>query len=103
MEELKKILMLGVGAAATTYEKSSELIDELVKKGRITIDEGKELGEELKRTFKEKTADSLNSKSIKSELTKEEVLKIIAEYKFVSRAEYDDLKERVEVLEAADK
>ena len=30
---LKKILLVGIGAAATTVEKSSQIIDDLVKKG----------------------------------------------------------------------
>lgn len=33
-EDMKKIVLLGVGAAALTAEKSKELIEELVKKGR---------------------------------------------------------------------
>ena len=57
MDEIKKVLLFGVGAVASTYEKATEVVDDLVKKGKITIDEGKELGEELKRTFKEKTKE----------------------------------------------
>ena len=30
---LRKVLLAGIGALATGYEKSSELVDELVKKG----------------------------------------------------------------------
>ena len=33
---LRKVLLAGIGALATGYEKSSELVDELVKKGEIT-------------------------------------------------------------------
>ncbi len=62
MDEIKKVLLFGVGAVASTYEKAAEVVEELVKKGKITIDEGKELGEELKRTFKEKTKESENNK-----------------------------------------
>ena len=40
---LKKILLVGIGAAATTVEKSSQIIDDLVKKGEITVEQGKEL------------------------------------------------------------
>ena len=95
IDELKKIMLLGVGAVATSYEKSIEMVDELVKKGRLTMDEGKELGEELKRNFKEKTQESLNIKSI----TRENVDEIIAEHDFVSRIEYEALKNRVNDLE----
>ena len=34
-EDMKKIVLLGVGAAALTAEKSKELIEELVKKGEL--------------------------------------------------------------------
>ncbi len=54
-EDLKKLFLLGVGAVATTAEKSKEIIDELVKKGELTVEQGKALNDELKRTIKEKT------------------------------------------------
>ena len=38
---LRKVLLAGIGALATGYEKSSELVDELVKKGEITVEQGK--------------------------------------------------------------
>ena len=41
MDEIKKVLLFGVGAVASTYEKATEVVDDLVKKGKITIDEGK--------------------------------------------------------------
>ncbi len=46
---LRKVLLAGIGALATGYEKSSELVDELVKKGEITVEQGKALNTELKR------------------------------------------------------
>ena len=42
MDEIKKVLLFGVGAVASTYERATEVVDDLVKKGKITIDEGKE-------------------------------------------------------------
>lgn len=94
MDEIKKVLLFGVGAVASTYEKATEVVDDLVKKGKITIDEGKELGEELKRTFKEKTKE------------KEEILNTandnignIAASNYVLRDEYEMLKARVYKLE----
>ena len=43
---LRKVLLAGIGALATGYEKSSELVDELVKKGEITVEQGKALNTE---------------------------------------------------------
>ena len=44
MDEIKKVLLFGVGAVASTYDKAAEVVEELVSKGKITVEEGKELG-----------------------------------------------------------
>lgn len=36
-EGLKKILLVGIGTAAVTAEKSKEILDELVKKGGLRL------------------------------------------------------------------
>ena len=35
---LRKVFLAGVGALATTVEKSQEIVDDLVKKGELTVD-----------------------------------------------------------------
>ncbi len=40
--------LAGVGAVALGAEKSKELVDQLIAKGEITVDQGKQLNEELK-------------------------------------------------------
>ena len=57
-EDMKKIVLLGVGAAALTAEKSKELIEELVKKGKLSIEQGKVLNEELKHHIQTKVSDA---------------------------------------------
>lgn len=52
---LKKILLAGVGAVALTAEKATEILEEMVEKGEITVEQGKALNQELKRTVKEST------------------------------------------------
>jgi len=59
-EELKKLVLVGIGAVAVTAEKSKEIIDELVKKGEITVSEGKVMNEELTRKMKEKVSKVVN-------------------------------------------
>ena len=54
-EDLKKVLLAGIGAVATTIEKSKDVVDELVKKGELTVEQGKALNEELKHNFAKKT------------------------------------------------
>lgn len=60
---LKKFLLVGIGAAATTVEKSQQIVDELIKKGEITVEQGKELNKELqhnvKKTMDARKADAL--------------------------------------------
>ena len=59
-ESMKKILLAGIGAAATTADKSKEILDDLVKRGELTVEQGKVLNEELKHNVK---------KTIKNEQT----------------------------------
>lgn len=48
-DNVRKIFLAGVGAIATGAEKSQQLIEELVKKGELTVEQGKSLNEELSR------------------------------------------------------
>ncbi len=47
-DTFKDVLFAGVGALALTGEKAKELIDQMIEKGEITVDQGKELNSELK-------------------------------------------------------
>ena len=53
-EGLKKVFLAGVGAVATTAETAKEIVDDLVTKGELTVEQGKVLNEELKRNTKQK-------------------------------------------------
>ena len=53
----KNIFLAGIGALAYTGEKGKEIIDQLVEKGEITMDQGRELNEELKRKAGETTTN----------------------------------------------
>ncbi|WP_232696028.1 phasin family protein [Brevibacillus daliensis] len=52
-DDMKKILLAGIGAVAVTAERSKTLLDELITKGEITVEQGKVLNEELKRNVQE--------------------------------------------------
>ncbi|MEE1114643.1 MAG: hypothetical protein UHN88_06155 [Eubacterium sp.] len=47
-EDIKKLLLAGIGAVATGAEKSKAILDELVDKGELTVEQGKVLNQELK-------------------------------------------------------
>ena len=44
----KDIFLAGVGAMAITGEKAQDLIGQLIEKGEITVDQGKQINSELK-------------------------------------------------------
>jgi len=44
---LENVFLAGVGAVAKTAEAASDLLDDLVKKGALTIEQSKEINEEL--------------------------------------------------------
>lgn len=52
-ENLRKLILAGVGVAAVTKEKGADVLNELVKKGELTIEQGKVLNEELKHNIKD--------------------------------------------------
>lgn len=56
-ENVKKLLLAGVGAVAVTAEKSKEILDDLVEKGELTVEQGKVLNEELKYNIKKTVQD----------------------------------------------
>ena len=51
---IKNIFLAGVGSLAITYDRSKEILDEFVEKGQLTIEQGRELNEELKKVIDEK-------------------------------------------------
>ena len=58
-KDLKNILLAGIGAVAATAEKSQALLDELVKKGELTVDQGKVLNEELRHNVGQRIKESV--------------------------------------------
>ncbi len=85
---LKKILLAGVGAVAITAEKGSEIIGELVKKGELTVEQGKELNKDLQRNFK----DSMDKKGFNIDEISQKISKM-------SEEELAKIKEQIESIE----
>ena len=54
-DNIKKVILAGIGAVATTAEKSKDLLDEMVEKGELTVEQGKVLNEELKQKVQDVT------------------------------------------------
>ena len=97
-ENLKKVMLAGVGAVAVAAEKSKELLDEMVKKGELTVEQGKVLNEELKhnirQTMKEKVNVSLKPNS------PEELQEMIGK---MTPEQLADLKEAIAKMETPEK
>ena len=58
-ESIRKLILAGIGAAAVTREKGESVLRDLVKKGELTVEQGKVLNEELKRNVKEAIRDNV--------------------------------------------
>jgi len=53
---LHKVFLAGIGALATGVEKGQEIVDGLVKKGELTVEQGKIFNTELKRNRQKRPA-----------------------------------------------
>ena len=88
-EDLKEVLLAGIGAVAVTAEKSKEVVEQLVKKGELTVEQGKVLNEELKHNVAEKLREPLTVDKISKDLEK------------VNDEELEILKAKIEELQNA--
>ena len=59
-DNIKKIILAGIGAVGVTAEKSKDLLDEMVEKGELTVEQGKVLNEELKHNIKKTVREKVN-------------------------------------------
>ena len=103
-DELKRILLAGLGAVAVTAEKAKEMIEDLVKKGELTVEQGKVLNEELKHTVKEQVRSAVgeaepSTDSILNSLdtmSPEDIAAIKAKLDALSQAKADETSDEAE-------
>lgn len=93
-ENVKKLLLAGVGAVAVTAEKSKEILDDLVEKGELTVEQGKVLNEELKHNIKQTVRDGKKGSGKAS--SSEELDKMLAQ---MSPEQIEALKEKLEAVD----
>ena len=55
---VRRIFLAGVGAVALGAEKSQEVVSDLVKRGELTVEQGKAVNEELRQKFRDATDDA---------------------------------------------
>ncbi|WP_296558948.1 hypothetical protein [uncultured Acetobacterium sp.] len=99
-EDLKKIFLFGVGAVAVTAEKSKVLIDELVEKGDLTVQQGKILNEELKHNIKETIKETVTVNVVKSE-TPPSADTVVEGLDKMTPEEIKKIKDKLEAITAA--
>ena len=100
---IKRFLLMGIGAAAMTVEKSQQVVDELVKKGELTVEQGKELNQELKHNVRntiDEAAEAAEKKE--AELEKKEV-SLEEKIAMMSAEELENLKAFIEKTQEAPK
>ena len=103
-ELIDKIKKDGVAAAeadaakivAEAEKKAESIIDERVKKGDITVNQGKELNEELKMKIK-------NNKKVNDTITVENLKNILSELNLVTKNDLESINERLKKLEEKEK
>lgn len=96
-EGIKKLLLAGIGAVSLTAEKAKEIIDELAKKGEITVEQGKALTEELKHNIE----NNKPTVEIKLHRTNTSPIEdVMDQVKDMSQEEIDELKQKLESYNA---
>ena len=94
-ENIKKVLLAGIGAVAITTEKSKDLLNEMVKKGELTVEQGKVLNEELKHNIKKTVRENVNV-SVKAS-SPEELDELLSKMR---PEQLEALKERISSMES---
>jgi len=90
---LKKGFWMGLGAAVIAKETVGSVTGSLVRKDKLTANEAEDMSKELLDEAK-KDIESIQSKGRK------EIEKILSEFQWVSREEFEALKGRVDDLES---
>ncbi len=93
---IKNLLLAGIGAVSVTFEKGMEMIDDLVKKGELTMSQGKELTDELKR----KATAQMTQKPEEQPLTVDKLKEVLSTLQLVTKDEFEALNERIKRLES---
>ena len=88
-ENIKNVLLMGLGAISLTGEKACELKKELLEKGEALYKEGAIKNEELKRDIKNKIKENTNIEY--TSVTKEDLVDIIKNMSDEEKAELTEL------------
>ena len=93
LELLEKVVMTTIGVAAITQKKAEELVVEMKERYKLSEDEGKQLVDRIQSMAKE------NRDKVR-EMAEIEVKKVVERLGLVPVDELEQLKKRVQELEA---
>lgn len=101
--DAKNLFLAGLGAAAMTYDKANEVVSMLVQKGKLTVEEGMELTEELKKDVKESAVQAKDNmaqtiNNIKP-LTKEDLKEVLEDMNYATKVDIINLQRCLENLD----
>ena len=89
---LKKALTIGVGLAAFSKDQVEKVVDELVKRGEVPLEESKELIQELMDRGEKEQAELKN-------LIKSQLQQGLAELDVANQSQIAQLEARIKALE----
>ena len=89
-EELRRLVMIGIGGTALAVDKVAKYVDDLVKQGKLTVDEGKKLTEELIQNKKKDTSTEERA----------EIEQLLLDMNLAQRKDIETLESRIAQLEA---
>jgi len=91
LNELKKAALVGVGGTALAVEKTVDQIDQLVDKGKLSVNEGKQLTRELvKRSDKNENI---------TDQDREQLEAMLIDMNVAQRKDIEELENKVDRLE----
>ncbi|WP_374719838.1 phasin family protein [Parageobacillus toebii] len=92
MSILKKGLAFGLGLALASKEQVEKLIDELVKKGELSLEESKDIIDQWKQQTDERKAEL-------QRIVREQIKQVIDKLDLVTKDELQQLEQRIRRLE----
>lgn len=92
---LRTVFLAGVGAVAVTGEKAKKLVDDLVKKGELTVEEGKVLNEDIARKMGEK------AENFKPEKISKSIRGVLFDIDKMTQEDRDELMEKIKAANEA--
>lgn len=95
MEDLlKKIFLAGIGSLALTYDKAKDLVEDMVERGKITVEQGKKLNEELKKVVEDNKSNAQNISEVENNIKN-----YINSLNLATKEDLETLSNRIEKLE----